>query len=293
MCSDTSLHRAFVQIGCFSILSAKVKVKSELVTINRNSQKFLIIPTMADIKKLAASLAQISLYYSIICMAIELTSMKDHSVNVVIAMTWFTIYLINTLINFWMLDTDYNTLKKGRLRFWFGFTLFLLIIRLVCTNYSHLSMVVLLLTMVVNIYIIFVLWVIMLLINKMDNPTTTDIRSSLTSVAVNNEIISVTADETNIEDLSDNLRSAIDPNHDDLHNGGRAIGSSSSNLNNDYQIVFGTAPTLDDLNSDFTELNNHSYNLSRSADTNITANANANDPPPSYDDVMTPKNEKL
>ncbi|XP_060654714.1 uncharacterized protein LOC132790252 [Drosophila nasuta] len=192
-----------------------------------------------DIKIWAALTAQVSVCYSIICIGVEFINAADLYTGVGMLITWFALYLINIWINLVFSGKSSNW-GKSDIIIWFAITSFILIIRLACTNYSHLSIGVWVFTIIVNIYMLFVLFVILTLSNKMDNPTT-DIRSSLTSDPDNNIILSATADETNIEDLSDNLRSAIGSYHSNLHNvspSGGVIGLSSSNLNCDSQIVF-------------------------------------------------------
>ncbi|XP_034107055.1 uncharacterized protein LOC127564977 [Drosophila albomicans] len=215
----------------------------------------------SNIKKCANLTAQISVAYSIICMGIEFITAWDSFTGVGMLMT--ILYFTNMLIN-WIIGIDNIKFEKIHLIYWFGFTLFLLIIRLACTDYSNLSIGILVFTIFVNVYMLFVLLVILLLSNKM-NYSTTDIGSSVTS------------------------------NHNNLHNDSDSGGfSSSRNINNDSYIAFGIAPTLNDLNNDsqndfgtspnFTDLNYESHNMARSADINIIYNVN--DPPPSYDDVM-------
>ncbi|XP_062134405.1 uncharacterized protein LOC133844438 [Drosophila sulfurigaster albostrigata] len=222
----------------------------------------------SNIKKWANLTAGVSVAYSIICIGIEFITAWHSFTGVRMLMT--ILYFTNMWTN-WIIGIDDIKCEKIHLIFWFGFTLFLLIIRLACTNYSNLSIGILVFTIFVNVYMLFVLLVILLLNNKM-NYSTTGIDSSLNS------------------------------NHNNLHNDSDSGGlSSSRNINNDSQIAFGTAPTLNDLNNDsqnnfgtssnFTDLNNESHNMARSADINIIYNVN--DPPPSYDDVMNLQNGKF
>ncbi|XP_034107054.1 uncharacterized protein LOC117569836 isoform X1 [Drosophila albomicans] len=259
-----------------------------------------MVKETSDIKMWAALTAQVSVAYSIICIGLEIIAAAD-LFTMGMLVIWFILYLINIWINL-VFSGKCSNWGKSDIIIWFAITTCILIIRLACTNYSHLSIGVWVFTIIVNIYMLFVLFVIFLLGKKMDNPTT-DIRSSLTSDPDNNIIISATAVETNIEDLSDNLRSAIGSYHSNLHNdspSGGVIGSRCSNINCDSQIVFVTPPTLDNLNDEsqndlaiapsYGVLNTDSQNLDRSGDINNIFNAT--DPPPSYDDVMNRKNEK-
>ncbi|XP_062132212.1 uncharacterized protein LOC133842922 [Drosophila sulfurigaster albostrigata] len=242
-----------------------------------------------NIKMWAGLIARINACYSIIYLGIEIINASDHYIGVGMLAIWFGLYSFNILINLFFAGRS-SKWEKFDVVFWFCSTLILLIIRLVCTDYRNLSIGFLVFAIFVNIYMVFSLIIISLLGYQVDNPNA-DIRSCLSCDQVNNRIISVATDaaeETNDEGLSHNLRSTIDSYRTDL---------SSSNLNNDSRIAFGTAPTFNDINNDsqndnatapdFSDLNNDSQIMARSAD------ANVNDPPPSYDYVMTHGKKKF
>ncbi|XP_062132209.1 uncharacterized protein LOC133842920 [Drosophila sulfurigaster albostrigata] len=245
--------------------------------------------------------ARISVLYSVIYIGIEFINALHHTIPRGMLVIWLIVYAYNVKINFYFAGCNRDW-EKSYAVIWFWTTIILLVVRLLCTNYRNLSGGMLAFAIFVNIFIVFSIIISIILGYKLNKPKA-DTNSSKSYDPVENRIVSVTTDETNIEDLSDNLRSAIGSYHTNLHNAsptGGVIGSSSSNLNYDSQIVFGTAPALNDLNNDpqinlaiapdSSDLNNDSHNTDRSSHINVIVDVN--DPPPSYDYVMTPKSEK-
>ncbi|XP_034107052.1 uncharacterized protein LOC117569835 [Drosophila albomicans] len=253
------------------------------------------------IKMWAVFTARVNVLYSIIYIFIIFISALNHTISRAMLVIWLTVYGYNISINFYFAGCKRDWTKSDAV-FWFFATLILLVARLLGTNYRNLSGGMLAFAIIVNIFLVFSIIISIILGYKLNKPKA-NTKISKSYDPVDNRIVSVTTDETNIEDLSDNLRSAIGSYHTNLHSDsptGVAIGSSSSNLNYDSQIVFGTAPTLNDLNNDpqinlaiapdSSDLNNDSHNTDRSSHINVIVDVN--DPPPSYDYVMTPKNEK-
>ncbi|XP_034107059.1 uncharacterized protein LOC117569838 isoform X3 [Drosophila albomicans] len=247
---------------------------------------------LCNIKMWAGLTARINACFSIIYLGIEIGNASDHYIGVGILAIWFGLYSLNILINLFFSGCSRNW-KKFDVVFWFCFTLILLVIRLVCTDYRNLSIGLLVFAIFVNIYMVFSLIIISLLGYQVDNPNA-DISSCLSCRQVNNRIISVTTDateQTNIEVLSYNHRS-LDSYRTDL---------SSNNINNDSQMVFWPAPAFNDTDNeslnnfatapDFCDLHNDSHIMARSAEANVSLDVN--DPPPSYNDTMTRGMAKL